>query len=115
MNERPIILFDRGAIARAVAGRAAEQKWPADRVLVISGICVWYADHPDASIGYEGGLPNDDMRRMIEGVAHGTHADARTVLSAFGAAHCLLCDTVPGFRPVLHSAWDRRAGSADHG
>lgn len=32
------------------------------------------------------------------------------ILSVFGAAHAVLCDTIPGYRPKLYSAWDRRPG-----
>lgn len=109
-----MIVFDRDLVAQAVTTRAAEQKWTPDRSLVISAICDWFVTHPGSDIGYEDGRPNPGMRSMIDDVSHGTGHDEKDVLSAFGAAHCLLCDTVPGFRPALYSAWDRSVERA-HG
>ena len=110
-----MIAFDRDVVAQAVAGRAAEIKWNADRALLISRICDWQVDHPAARLDYDDGQPNADMRDMIDHVSRHTGATTRDVLMSFGAAHCLLCDTVPGFRPVLYSAWDRRIETDAHG
>lgn len=102
-----MISFDGDLVAKAVAARATEQKWNPDRALLVSRICGWHVAYPDADVGYEGGRPNAGMRDMIDGVTRDTGLSRGEVLGAFGASHCLLCDTVPGFRPVLYSAWDR--------
>lgn len=102
-----MIIFDKDAIAGAVERRAAEQKWRQDMTRAVSCICAWQAARPDAPIEYQDGRPGAVMQSMIDSVAHDTGLTQDHILSCFGAAHCLLCDVVPGFRPVLFSAWDR--------
>jgi hypothetical protein len=104
--------FDGEAIESAVGRRSAEQKWRPDQTRTISAICAWHAANAEIHVDYEDGQPNDGMRRMIENVVNDTGCSRRDVLSSFGAAHCLMCDVVTGFRPILHSAWDRTP--ADH-
>lgn len=108
-----MIAFDGDMVTKAVAAREAEQRWRSDQTQLVSGICAWYVAHPDVGVDYEDGRPGEGMRRMIDDVSRETGLGESQVLASFGAAHCLLCDTVPGFRPVLLSAWDRGAG-ADH-
>lgn len=106
------ITYDADKVARAVVTRSGEQKWSPQQTLVVSMICDWHVTRPEARIGYEDGQPGADMRDMVDSIARDAHTDASTVLSSFGAAHCLLCDVVPGFRPVLFSAWHRDAPGA---
>lgn len=110
-----MIEFDADVIAKAVDRRSGEQKWRPDLARIVSAICSWQAEHPTADVDYEDGRPNADMRQMVEAVARDAGADEPEILASFGAAHCLLCDVVPGFRPVLHSAWDRRVAADHHG
>lgn len=102
-----MMAFDEDMVEQAVAKRSAEQKWRADQTRLVSWICAWHATHPNARIEYEDGRPGSDMRDMIEGLSSETEFDEKDILGAFGAAHCLLCDVVQGFRPALFSAWDR--------
>lgn len=106
--------FDGDAIARAVSARSGEQKWRPDQTRIVSAICAWYVAHPDACVEYEDGSPGADMRVMVDHVAQETGMTPGDVLASFGAAHCLLCDVVPGFRPVLYSAWDRSEREDHH-
>jgi hypothetical protein len=110
-----VITFDKSTISDAIARRAAEQKWRPDMTTVVSSICAWQAARPDAPIEYRDGQPGSVMQSMLDSVSFETGQNQEQILSSFGAAHCLLCDTVPGFRPVLFSGWDRNAGSAGHG
>lgn len=102
-----MIGYDQDMITRAIERRSSEQRWRPDLTLIVSRICAWQMEHPEDLIEYEGGRPGPVMRTMIEDVSPGTAMQHRHVLSSFGAAHCLLCDTVPVFRPVLLSRWDR--------
>ena len=53
------------------------------------------------------------MQNMLDVLSSELGQTEAQILSCFGAAHCLLCDTVPGYRPVLLSAWDRSVGPAE--
>lgn len=110
-----MITFDKSSISQAVERRASEQKWGPDLKRAVSCICAWQAARPDAPIEYRDGRPGAVMQNMLDSVSHETGQTEEQILSCFGAAHCLLCDTVPGFRPVLQSGWDRSARSAGHG
>lgn len=105
-----MIAYDADQVSQAVARRAADMKWSPGQTRIVAGICTWHVDHPDARAGYEDGRPDARMRDMLDVVMRETGADRRAVLASFGAAHCLLCDTVPDFRPALYSAWDRDVG-----
>lgn len=108
-----MITFDKDAIAAAVERRAAEQKWRPDMTLAVSRICAWQAARPDAPIEYQDGRPNPVMQNMLDGLSSELGQAEAQILSCFGAAHCLLSDTVPGYRPVLLSAWDRSVEPAE--